>query len=103
MNANQAEATKHQSKSIIHALPTAGLTPNGVYGDFFGGGINLQYIWKTNSNIRLLQQYKIHFKSLYSSQRWAAAIYMCELQRWPANESLQAITKTLLAPAELTL
>ena len=35
MNANQAEATKHQSESIIHALPTAGLTQNGVYREYF--------------------------------------------------------------------
>lgn len=35
MNANQAEATTHQSKSNIHALPKTGLTHSGVYGDFF--------------------------------------------------------------------
>ncbi len=35
MSANQAEATKHQSKSVIYALPTAGLTQNGVYVEFF--------------------------------------------------------------------
>lgn len=35
MNADQAEATKHQRKSIIHALPTVSLTQNGVYREFF--------------------------------------------------------------------
>lgn len=35
MNANQAEATKHQGKPIIYSLPTAGLTQNGVYGEIF--------------------------------------------------------------------
>lgn len=46
MNANQAQATKHQSRSIIHALASHTVE----YMEIFlkgGGRINLQYKRKT--------------------------------------------------------
>lgn len=77
MHANQVEATKHQGKSIIHALPTAGLTQNGVHGGFI-----LALIY--NLAERQTQTYthyssmEFTFKSLFSSQRGAAATYVCK-------------------------